>query len=388
MKTYDWIVIGAGITGSALAYELAKIGFKVAIVEKDSLAENATSNSYGGIAYWSATDSLTRQLAEEGIAAQRQLPRELAAETEFQEIDLFLTINADRDPETILANYHDRFAIGPTLLSVSQACQIEPLLNPNAISGVLRLPHASVHPDKLTLAYQKAFSRLGGEIIYDRVVKLLQEREKIAGVKTLKSNYYAANTVVCAGGLSRSILASVGVKVPVYFTYAQLIKTLPVDFPLSALIMPAVQKRFDLEDRATSSDLDLFWQESETQSLSPILDPGVVQFKDNSLCIGQISQIITNPTATIDAVAGEAKIRQGIATILPSLEKIPGTWHSCLVAFTNNSIATVGSIENIEGIYVFSGFTSTFLFAPPLAKRFVNWVTLKEDTIIPQLSFS
>ncbi|MGF1486067.1 MAG: NAD(P)/FAD-dependent oxidoreductase [Prochloraceae cyanobacterium] len=388
MKTYDWIVIGAGITGSALAYELAKIGFKVAIVEKDSLAENATSNSYGGIAYWSATDSLTRQLAEEGIAAQRQLPRELAAETEFQEIDLFLTINADRDPETILANYHDRFAIGPTLLSVSQACQIEPLLNPNAISGVLRLPHASVHPDKLTLAYQKAFSRLGGEIIYDRVVKLLQEREKIAGVKTLKSNYYAANTVVCAGGLSRSILASVGVKVPVYFTYAQLIKTLPVDFPLSALIMPAVQKRFDLEDRATSSDLDRFWQESETQSLSPILDPGVVQFKDNSLCIGQISQIITNPTATIDSVAGEAKIRQGIATILPSLEKIPGTWHSCLVAFTNNSIATVGSIENLEGIYVFSGFTSTFLFAPPLAKRFVNWVTLKEDTIIPQLSFS
>jgi len=388
MKTYDWIVIGAGITGSALAYELAKSGFKVAIVEKDSLAENATSNSYGGIAYWSATDSLTRQLAEEGIAVQRQLPSELTAETEFQEIDLFLTINADRDPETILANYHDRFAIGPTLLSVSQACQIEPLLNPNAISGVLRLPHASVHPDKLTLAYQKAFSRLGGEIIYDRVVKLLQEREKIAGVKTVKSNYYAANTVVCAGGLSRSILASVGVKVPVYFTYAQLIKTLPVDFSLSALIMPAVQKRFDLEDRATNSDLDRFWQESETQSLSPILDPGVVQFKDNSLCIGQISQIITNPTATIDPVAGEAKIRQGIATILPSLEKIPGTWHSCLVAFTNNSIATVGSIENIEGIYVFSGFTSTFLFAPPLAKRFVNWVTSKEDTIIPQLSFA
>ena len=387
MKTYDWIVIGGGITGSALAYELTKTGLKVAILEKDPIANNATYCSYGGIAYWSGTDPLTRQLAKEGIEIQRQLSTELAAETEFQEIDLFLTINADRDPQTVLANY-DRFAITPTLLTVSKACQFEPLLNPNAISGVLRLPHGSVDPQKNTLAYQEAFCRLGGEIIYDRVVKLLQENRTIKGVKTTKSDYYAANTVVCAGGLSRYVLASVGVKVPVYFTYAQLIKTLPVDIRLSTLIMPAVQKRFDLETQASSLDLDRFWDESETESLSSIIDSGVVQFQNNSLCIGQISQIIPNLTTKIDAIAGEAKIRQEIATILPSLEKIPGTWHSCLVAFANNSIATIGSIENIEGIYVFSGFTSPFLFAPPLAKHFVNWVESGEDTIIPQLSFS
>jgi glycine/D-amino acid oxidase-like deaminating enzyme len=35
MKTYDWIVVGAGITGAALAYELAKQGLQVLLLEKE-----------------------------------------------------------------------------------------------------------------------------------------------------------------------------------------------------------------------------------------------------------------------------------------------------------------------------------------------------------------
>ena len=42
MTTYDWIVIGGGITGSALAYELGKQGLKVLLLEKEAQANNAT----------------------------------------------------------------------------------------------------------------------------------------------------------------------------------------------------------------------------------------------------------------------------------------------------------------------------------------------------------
>ena len=35
MKNYDWIVVGAGITGAALAYELAKQGLQVLLLEKE-----------------------------------------------------------------------------------------------------------------------------------------------------------------------------------------------------------------------------------------------------------------------------------------------------------------------------------------------------------------
>jgi glycine/D-amino acid oxidase-like deaminating enzyme len=36
MKTQDWIVVGGGITGAALSYELAKKGFSVLLLERDA----------------------------------------------------------------------------------------------------------------------------------------------------------------------------------------------------------------------------------------------------------------------------------------------------------------------------------------------------------------
>ena len=65
MKTYDWIVVGAGITGAALAYELAKQGLQVLLLEKEQNPHSATYYSYGGVAYWSGSTPLTRQLCQE-----------------------------------------------------------------------------------------------------------------------------------------------------------------------------------------------------------------------------------------------------------------------------------------------------------------------------------
>ena len=385
MKTYDWIVIGAGITGSALGYELVKKGFRVLLLEKDAAPDNATRYSYGGLAYWSGTTEVTRQLCQEGIELHRQLSAELDADTELRELDLVLTINAGDDPKTVLDSY-TQFAIQPSLLSVEEACQLEPLLNPKAIAGVLRLPHGHVHPDKTTLGYQQALLRGGGEIKIEPAIELLRDGDRIEGVKTTQQNYYAANTVVCAGGLSRSLLQKASIKVPLYFTRAQLIKTPPTNIQLRTLVMPAVQERFDLESKASSRRMEQLWEEPNGEPLPPILDPGVIQFCDRSLCIGQISQVHPLPEAEVDATAGEAQIRTGIASVIPSLANVPGTWHSCLVAFAPNSIALVGAIDNLSGIYLFSGFTSTFIFAPPLAKHFANWVAGENDDIISKLS--
>jgi glycine/D-amino acid oxidase-like deaminating enzyme len=376
MTTYDWIVIGAGITGSALSYELAKQGFRVLLLEKDDRPDNATYYSYGGLAYWSGTTDLTRQLCQEGIDIHRQLSEELGADTEFRDIDLVLTVDAKDDPETVAAHY-TQFAIAPQILDRSQACQLEPLLNPDAIAGVLRLPHAHIHPHKTNLAYQQAFFRLGGEMKIEPVVKLLRQGDRIEGVATDRDRYYAKNTAVCAGGLSRALLKAAGIRSELYFTHAHLIKTPPVEICLRTLVMPAIQQRLVLETKATEAQ----WDEPSPGLVASIFDPGAIQFRDRSFIFGQISEIYTSPDIAIDSVASEAKIRNGIATILPLLGNISGTWHSCLVAFTKNSLPLIGEIAPFANIYLFSGFTSTLVFAPPLARHFANWIATKKTKL-------
>ena len=97
MTTYDWIVIGGGITGSALAYELSKQGLKVLLLEKDLQGKNATFYTYGGLPYWSGKTALAKQLGQEGIELHRNLSQELGAETGFRELDLLLTVPANQD---------------------------------------------------------------------------------------------------------------------------------------------------------------------------------------------------------------------------------------------------------------------------------------------------
>lgn len=384
MATYDWIVIGAGITGASLAYELSNQNFKVLVLEKDFIPNNATVYSYGGLAYWSGTDELTRSLGKEGIELHRHLAEELAGDTEFRELDLVLTIDRQDDPETIAKNYA-RFAITPELLNVQDACQLEPLLNPNAIAGVLKLPHGHIHPQKTTDAYLQACLRNGGEIIYEQATDLLRQGDDIVGVKTKSNIYHGANTVVCAGGLSRSLLKRSGIEVGNYFTHAQLIMTPPVDLELSTIVMPAIQQRFAMEASVSELGTELGWDERAVPS---ILDAGAVQFLDGSLCIGQISAIIPNPQEELDARSGESEIRNQITKLLPLLDEIPGTCHHCLVAFNHKAIALVGNLQNIKGLYLFSGFTSTLVYAPVLARRFANWAVGKEDQIIEQLQLT
>ncbi|MEH2113876.1 NAD(P)/FAD-dependent oxidoreductase [Nostoc sp.] len=377
MKIYDWIVVGGGITGATLAYELAKTGFSVLLLEQHSRPENATRYSYGGLAYWSGTTPLTRLLCEEAIARYHILAQELDADIQFRELDLLLTISADNDPETTAASYN-HFAIPPRLLSVQEACELEPLLNREAISGALTVKHGHIHPEKTSLAYIEAFERAGGEMQISQVLQVLQN-----SVKTTTATFHSAKVVICAGGLSRQLLKSASIPIKLYFTHAEIIETPPVDVRLRTLVMPANQQRFQLE--AESTQVDELWDELGNVLVPPILDVGAIQFQDGSIRIGQISRAIADPHVKVNSETSEKWLRRSVGQILPTLENLPGTWYHCLVAFSNNQLPLIGAIRGFESIHVFSGFSNPLVLIPPLAKRFAKFATGQKDEIITQL---
>jgi glycine/D-amino acid oxidase-like deaminating enzyme len=384
MKTYDWIIIGAGITGAALAYELTKIGFYVLLLEQYQTPQNATRYSYGGISFWSATTAITKQLSTEGLTRHRILSEELNADTQFRELDLLMTIPVDINPETMAKSYQD-VVIPPRLISIQEACELEPLLNPEAISGALTVKHGHVHPEKITQAYIQAMVNLGGEIQFGEFRELVTtSMKKCTGVKTNTNTFQSDNVVICAGGITRKLFKSMDIAAKIYFSHAEIIEIPSTDIQLHSLVSPANLQRYELE--AESTQIDELWDNPNNEIVSPILDAGVVQFLDGSLRIGQISRVLTNPQAEINSAASEQWLRESIANILPSLGNLPGTWHHCLVAFTQDKLPLIGAISEFSGLHIFSGFSSPFLFVPPLAVRFANFVSGQKDEIIKQMS--
>jgi glycine/D-amino acid oxidase-like deaminating enzyme len=385
MNSFDWIVVGGGLAGSALSYELSKVGFSVLLLEQFAVPLNGTRYSYGGIAYWSGLTDLTRQLCHEGIELHRMLSAELDSETQFREMNLLLTIDRDRDPETVASGYKN-FAIPPTLLSAEAAGEIEPLLNLEAIAGALLLPHGHVSPEATLAAYNQAFIRLGGVIEIAQVTSLIQKGDRIQGVVTPVQKYEAANVAICAGGFSRGLLSQAGIPTRLYFTQAEIIETPPLDLQLQTIIMPAELKRFEMEARAGSADHDAFWDQPGHEILAPVLDVGSIQFQDGRLRLGQVSRTLTDPYVQANAAESEAELRQSVGQLLPALKQVPGQWYSCIVSFSADRLPLVGAIAGSEGLHLFSGFSNPFALLPPIARRFARSAMGQSDTLLAQLS--
>lgn len=384
MTTYDWIVIGGGVAGSALAYELAKTGSSVVLLERSAAPTNGTRYSYGGIAYWSGNTSLTQQLCQEGIEIHRQLSDELEGDTQFRELNLVLVIEPGEDVEAIAQSYRSCW-IPPQPISVEFACELEPLLNPAALGGALHTAHGHVSPEATTLAYQRAFQRLGGEIRLVQATGFGREGDRVTGVTTPEGKLTAAGVIVSAGGWTRTLLRQAGLSARVYFSQAELIET-PLNTPtqIHTLIMPAALKRFEQEAAAGAADAR--WNQPNQEVVPPILDEGVIQFKDGRIRIGQITRMISSLEPEVDAAASEAALRRAVGRFLPSLKDVPGTWSRCPVAFSGDRLPLIGPVPGAEGIHLFSGFSNPFAIMPPLARRYARHLVKQPDPLLESLN--
>lgn len=377
METFDWIVIGNGLAGAVLSYELARQGMSVLLVD-DGNPDNATRCSYGGIAYWSGTDAITKELCQAGIERHRQLSEELGSDTEFRELDLLLTFAPDVDGTELVDNYQ-RFAIAPQLISAQDACELEPQLKLDAVGGAFTVRHGHVNPVATLDAFNQAFRRLGGQQMIAPVTGLVRVRDRVTGIMTATQAYAASNVIVAAGGHSRQLLSKTQLSVPLYYTHAEIVALPHVKASIRSLIMPAAADRFAAEEKASDPETDGLWDEPAREIVPPILDAGVVQFLDGKTYIGQVSRFRTDlGTETIDAAQSEIRMRQAITAQLPCLADIPDQWRHSLVTFSRDGLPLLGPLPDVEGLHLFSGFTSPFAMLFPIAERFAKWVS--QDT--------
>jgi glycine/D-amino acid oxidase-like deaminating enzyme len=387
MQTFDFIIVGGGITGAALSYTLSKKGVSVLLLEKDQTLQNATRYSYGGLPFWSGTNDLTRQLLQEGVEYYRHLGAELDTDIQFRELDLLLTIPVGENPKKVADSYA-HFAIPPRLINNQAACELEPLLSPWAIAGALMVRHGHFCPDSTNLGYCQAFTRQGGQIIYEQVIDLVKNGEQVTGVKTVNNIYHGHKIIICAGGITRNLLKSAGVNVPIYFSHAEMLEVSAEhkSIQMNTLVMPAIQQRKPYEKTAGSQENDHLW-DIPGEQLAPIsFDVGAAQFKCGKIRIGQISRFVSDVELEVSANASEQALRQAIGKILPPLENLPAQWYRCLIAFSRDGLPLIGEIPGSAGLHIFSGFTAPFAIVPPLATHFAHHLLEQPNQIIAQLS--
>jgi glycine/D-amino acid oxidase-like deaminating enzyme len=379
MQGLDWIVVGAGITGAALGYELAKQGFRVLLIDRSGILREATRHSYGGIAYWAGNSVLTQTICAESWEIHQSLSAELDADTQFRQMELVLTIAPEEDAAAIAADFA-QFAIQPQTLTPAEAQDLEPLLDPNAMQQALLLPHGHIEAELTAQAYRSAMERLGGQAVIANVTEVASGQ-----ITTDQGTFAAANIALCAGASTRQILQQMGVVIPQYFSYAESIEIPPGDVKLRTIVMSAITRRFDLEAQASTVEQADRWLQAGQQLMPAVMDMGALPFQNGQIRMGQISRTLSDADAKPDAAASEAWMRQQVGKVLPTIAELPGQWCSCRVAFSRDHLPIVGELPEKPGIHIFSGFSNPIALVPGIARRYAIAATGKPDELLKSL---
>ncbi len=215
----DVVIVGGGVNGCSLAYNLAKHDIDVIVVEKKYLSSGATGTCGAGIRQqWSTMENA--QLAFKSVKIFEKLSKELGEDIEFRQGGYLIVVHDKKDMKQAEKNLEMQRSLGikVDILNSKQINDVVSILDVkgmNAIGATFCPTDGHANPFKTTFAYANAARRYGAEIYtHTTVLDIKLNKNKIIDVKTDKG-IIKTNTVVNAAGVwSKEVSSMVGIKLP------------------------------------------------------------------------------------------------------------------------------------------------------------------------------
>ena len=232
-QTTDVAIIGGGVIGCSIAYQLSKAGVQVSVIEREEIAAEASRAAAGLLA---PAEVLTGPKAVADLfLASWSMTAEIIAEIEaasgvqveyFQTGALHVLTNAD--DQSSLRRYAEIWrAHGSDVkwLTGDQVYQYEPLLD-HTFDAALYVPEAaSIRPRLMTRAYAEAARKSGADFYeHTEVIGLKLGSGKVVGIETAQGQTIHCNRVVIAtGAWSAHIGSWLGLTIPVFPARGQIL---------------------------------------------------------------------------------------------------------------------------------------------------------------------
>lgn len=223
MKTYDVVIVGGGVVGSAAAHYLRKNGFSgsIALIEKDtSYAQGCTARSVGGIRQqFSTAENI--QLSKFGLGVVRNLKDEFGPDADigFKEQGYLICASPEGLP-ILRENHAVQLANGADNVLLEGAALAERfpwLVTDGIAAGCFGLSGEGwVDPYMFAALFRKSAIGRGVELIQAEVTGVSRQANRITGVTLGSGEAIACGVLVNAAGAGAGHLAGLaGIELPV-----------------------------------------------------------------------------------------------------------------------------------------------------------------------------
>jgi glycine/D-amino acid oxidase-like deaminating enzyme len=208
--TYDVVIVGAGIVGSACAMECAKRNLRVAVIEQDIVGGGATAAGMGHIVVMDDSEaqfSLTRYSQQ----LWQEMRPELPEDVEYEQCG---TIWVADDEEEMAAvhkkfSYYRRRHVPVEVLTQADLERLEPNLREGLRGGLLVLEDGVLYPPCAARFLLERAQRRGAKLHIGKPVSRMGRGR----VELSDGTQFSAGTIVnAAGAQARALTPGIDVK--------------------------------------------------------------------------------------------------------------------------------------------------------------------------------
>ena len=225
------IVIGGGISGIAAAYELARRGVSVTLLERDALASMASGWTLAGVRQ-SGRHPAELPLAQAAVRRWEKLSDELGSDVEYrQEGNLRLALGEGHVP-TIrdVVETGNGAGIAMTYLDGAQAVRdVAPPLTEDLVGASFCPTDGHANPNLTVAAFAGAAQRAGAELRTGVEVAAIQtDGSRVTGVMTTDGAIACERVVLVAGVYTPYLLGPLGIHLPLSVVHVPAVQTVPL----------------------------------------------------------------------------------------------------------------------------------------------------------------
>ena len=200
------VVVGGGVFGCATAYQLARAGMKVTLLERDAIAAHASGHNVGNLNPLYGTPPSLVPFALESFRIHKEIRAELTqldcANYELQPVRrIHLGYEeADRPKlEETLALFKTTSGFAVEWLDQDDLYRLEPRLAPEIRFGALTKGNMAVDSSSFTHSLVEGAVKLGATILHETALGLAVSSSRVSGVNT-NERTVACDEVVFATG--------------------------------------------------------------------------------------------------------------------------------------------------------------------------------------------
>lgn len=216
----DVVIVGGGINGCSLAYQLSRRGLNVILFERDYLCSGATGRCGAGIRQqWSTKENII--LARESVRIFRRLSKELKEDIGFRQGGYLIAIHDENELSEVeeRVNLQKSLGVDVKIIQKDEIKDIVPILDPDgmqAIGATFCPTDGHADPFKTTFAYARRAKENGAKIFtHTEVNKIIVDRKEVKGVVTSDGKVVSCDYVInSAGAWSKKVARLAGIDIP------------------------------------------------------------------------------------------------------------------------------------------------------------------------------